>query len=418
MPAAVSWILGFETHRKGGPDARLAPDPGSDPPGVLDPPDVRGGGAPEGPDRTRERVRLHPREPLRRAPRGGRPGDPAARLPSPSRSPPLHAERRLPGRAPQGGARARKGDRPGLPRGAGDHDLRRRGGAQRGSPGDPLPRRRSGRRGALLRGVPVLRPQRLGSPRRRVFPGGFPARSRRDPVGALPPDEGADPEHPEQPDRRGLPPGGPGGAGPAARRAGAGHGIPRLRPVGRAVPEDRLPRSRVRPPGRVDPEHPDRLLPLEGPEPSGRADRLPRGEPEGRGRGGGGRRLRVLQPGPGVRERALPHAAGRGGRAGASRGPLRLPGEPGNPPERAAGIGHSGRPPGGAFYLFPKAPGPDEIPFVEAARKENVLVVPGAGFGRGGHFRIAYCVPPETAERSLPAWRRLGKRFYGRRRER
>ncbi len=75
-------------------------------------------------------------------------------------------------------------------------------------------------------------------------------------------------------------------------------------------------------------------------------------------------------------------------------------------------------PPGGAFYLFPKAPGPDEIPFVEAARKENVLVVPGAGFGRGGHFRIAYCVPPETAERSLPAWRRLGKRFYGRRRER
>jgi aspartate aminotransferase len=71
------------------------------------------------------------------------------------------------------------------------------------------------------------------------------------------------------------------------------------------------------------------------------------------------------------------------------------------------------KPPGGAFYLFVPSPEPDEMPFVAAARAENVLVVPGTGFGRAGHFRVAYCVAPETVERSLPAWRRLGERFFG-----
>jgi aspartate aminotransferase len=75
--------------------------------------------------------------------------------------------------------------------------------------------------------------------------------------------------------------------------------------------------------------------------------------------------------------------------------------------------GFSVVPPGGAFYLFPRSPEEDEMTFVEAAREENVLVVPGRGFGRKGHFRIAFCLAPETVERSLPAWRRLGSRFFG-----
>lgn len=75
-------------------------------------------------------------------------------------------------------------------------------------------------------------------------------------------------------------------------------------------------------------------------------------------------------------------------------------------------------PPGGAFYLFPRSPVKDEMKFISAAREENVLVVPGSGFGREGHFRVAYCVDPETVERSLPAWRRLGSRFFGRKGER
>ncbi|MBI5420023.1 MAG: pyridoxal phosphate-dependent aminotransferase [Deltaproteobacteria bacterium] len=76
--------------------------------------------------------------------------------------------------------------------------------------------------------------------------------------------------------------------------------------------------------------------------------------------------------------------------------------------------GFSVVPPGGAFYLFPRSPVEDEMEFVAAAREENVLVVPGSGFGREGHFRIAFCVPPETVTRSLPSFRRLGARFSGR----
>jgi aspartate aminotransferase len=82
-----------------------------------------------------------------------------------------------------------------------------------------------------------------------------------------------------------------------------------------------------------------------------------------------------------------------------------------------AGAGFRVSPPGGAFYLFVPSPGPDEMAFVAAAREENVLVVPGTGFGRGGHFRIAYCVSPDTVERSLPAWKRLGDRFFGKQEE-
>ena len=71
-------------------------------------------------------------------------------------------------------------------------------------------------------------------------------------------------------------------------------------------------------------------------------------------------------------------------------------------------------PPGGAFYLFPRSPFPDEMEFLAAAREEGILVVPGSGFGRAGHFRLAYCVSPEMVRRSVPAWERLGARLPGR----
>ena len=70
-------------------------------------------------------------------------------------------------------------------------------------------------------------------------------------------------------------------------------------------------------------------------------------------------------------------------------------------------------PPGGAFYLFPRTPAADEMPFVSAARDEGILLVPGSGFGRGGHVRIAVCVSTDTVRRSVPAWERLGARFRG-----
>jgi aspartate aminotransferase len=48
--------------------------------------------------------------------------------------------------------------------------------------------------------------------------------------------------------------------------------------------------------------------------------------------------------------------------------------------------------PGGAFYLFPEAPGGDDVAFVKRLLAERILVVPGSGFGTPGHFRVSYCV--------------------------
>ncbi len=65
--------------------------------------------------------------------------------------------------------------------------------------------------------------------------------------------------------------------------------------------------------------------------------------------------------------------------------------------------------PDGAFYLFPKSPLPDDVKFVKLALEQQILLVPGAGFGAPGYFRIAYCVDKKMIERSLPAWKKLAQ---------
>jgi len=67
--------------------------------------------------------------------------------------------------------------------------------------------------------------------------------------------------------------------------------------------------------------------------------------------------------------------------------------------------------PEGAFYLFPRTPVEDDVAFVTALQKENILTVPGTGFGGPGHFRIAYCVSDRVIERSLPGFERTIKNF-------
>ncbi len=66
--------------------------------------------------------------------------------------------------------------------------------------------------------------------------------------------------------------------------------------------------------------------------------------------------------------------------------------------------------PQGAFYLFPKTP-IDDVEFVSELRNENILTVPGSGFGGPMHFRIAYCVPDRTIEMSLPGFKRVLSRY-------
>ena len=67
--------------------------------------------------------------------------------------------------------------------------------------------------------------------------------------------------------------------------------------------------------------------------------------------------------------------------------------------------------PEGAFYLFPKTPIQDDTEFVSALQEENILTVPGSGFGRPGHIRIAYCVSDDVIERSLPGFERAIKKY-------
>ncbi len=69
-----------------------------------------------------------------------------------------------------------------------------------------------------------------------------------------------------------------------------------------------------------------------------------------------------------------------------------------------ASYGYEFHRPEGAFYLFPKSPLPDDGAFCDHLLKQNVIVVPGAGFGRPGHFRISYAVEEAVIERSLPAF--------------
>jgi len=63
--------------------------------------------------------------------------------------------------------------------------------------------------------------------------------------------------------------------------------------------------------------------------------------------------------------------------------------------------------PRGAFYFFPKVPaGYDDLRFIDRLMSENIIAVPGRGFGLPGYFRLTYCVDQAIIDRSAPAWKR------------
>lgn len=68
--------------------------------------------------------------------------------------------------------------------------------------------------------------------------------------------------------------------------------------------------------------------------------------------------------------------------------------------------------PEGAFYLFMKSPVPDEKAFCAAAKKYNLLLVPGSSFGCPGFVRIAYCIAYETITASLTKFAELAKEYF------
>ncbi|MBI4556845.1 MAG: aminotransferase class I/II-fold pyridoxal phosphate-dependent enzyme [Candidatus Hydrogenedentes bacterium] len=64
--------------------------------------------------------------------------------------------------------------------------------------------------------------------------------------------------------------------------------------------------------------------------------------------------------------------------------------------------------PGGAFYIFPEAPGGDGDRFVARAIENKVLIIPGSVFSeRKTHFRISFAASDDTICRGIEALNRL-----------
>jgi aspartate aminotransferase len=62
--------------------------------------------------------------------------------------------------------------------------------------------------------------------------------------------------------------------------------------------------------------------------------------------------------------------------------------------------------PEGAFYLFPKSPIKDDLKFMGILKEQNILAVPGTGFGGPGFFRLSYAVPDKTIQSSLEGFKK------------
>jgi len=67
--------------------------------------------------------------------------------------------------------------------------------------------------------------------------------------------------------------------------------------------------------------------------------------------------------------------------------------------------------PQGAFYFFPEAPGGDDVAFVDALLKENILAVPGSGFGMKGHFRLSFSVEDRVITGSAEGFKRAAEAY-------
>ena len=64
--------------------------------------------------------------------------------------------------------------------------------------------------------------------------------------------------------------------------------------------------------------------------------------------------------------------------------------------------------PGGAFYIFPEAPGGDGDAFVAEAIRNNLLVIPGSVFSdRATNFRVSFAAEDKTIQRGLEILKKL-----------
>ena len=78
--------------------------------------------------------------------------------------------------------------------------------------------------------------------------------------------------------------------------------------------------------------------------------------------------------------------------------------------QRLTEMGYQLTPPQGAFYAFPASPTPDDVAFVQSLLEWNVLVTPGTGFGRPGHFRLSFSVEDRVLEGAMEGFSKAAKR--------
>jgi aspartate aminotransferase/aminotransferase len=68
--------------------------------------------------------------------------------------------------------------------------------------------------------------------------------------------------------------------------------------------------------------------------------------------------------------------------------------------------------PGGAFYIFPQAPGGDGVKFVEQAIANNVLIIPGNVFSEHNtHFRLSFAAPDDALQKGIEILQKLAAQF-------
>lgn len=69
--------------------------------------------------------------------------------------------------------------------------------------------------------------------------------------------------------------------------------------------------------------------------------------------------------------------------------------------------------PEGAFYMLIKSPEGSGVDFAAKAKEFNIILVATETFGCPGYVRLAYCVPFDMIERSLPAFEKLADCYFG-----
>ena len=76
-------------------------------------------------------------------------------------------------------------------------------------------------------------------------------------------------------------------------------------------------------------------------------------------------------------------------------------------------MGYTVANPDGAFYMFIKSPNNDGADFCERAKKYNMLLVPGEGFGMKEYVRLSFCVETEKIEKSIDIFKKLISEYDG-----